>query len=225
LPCYVDYPELPRGVSRGLNHFLDHVRSFFPEDLRVRINISTTHKYKGLEERMVVILDAVERSYPLIHSDWVFSRIHGDDLEKITSEERRLLYVALTRAISKLVVLSFKRNVSPFLQELEGHHPLEELDWEEYPPFQIGEATSLVVKVGGGGTYEIRDRLRSLGYRWQPAGWPAWEKSFPVENFSVDLLRAEAWAAAANGVDVRIFDETETLVEAYAVSQGQWERR
>lgn len=53
-------------------------------------------------------MDAVARSYPLIHPDWVFSRVLGDSLEKIICEERRLLYVAMTRAAEKLVITTDK---------------------------------------------------------------------------------------------------------------------
>ena len=91
--------------------------------MKERISISTAHKYKGLEKPMVIVLDAVARSYPLIHPDWAFSRVLGDSPEKITKEERRLFYVALTRAIEKLVIITDGRSKSPFLEELERRHP------------------------------------------------------------------------------------------------------
>lgn len=53
--------------GRGIDRFLSHVRSFFPTGLRERVTISTAHKYKGLEKSVVIVLDAVARSYPLIH--------------------------------------------------------------------------------------------------------------------------------------------------------------
>ena len=46
--------------------------------LSEKISISTTHKYKGLEKAIVIILDAFERNYPLIHPEWVFFRIFGE---------------------------------------------------------------------------------------------------------------------------------------------------
>jgi len=48
--------------------------SFYSYDA---ICISTTHRFKGLEEPAVIVLDAVQRSYPLIHPHWVFPRIFG----------------------------------------------------------------------------------------------------------------------------------------------------
>jgi DNA helicase-4 len=119
LPCFVNFQDQVAGNGRGLARFLDLVRSFFPSGLRERISISTAHKYKGLEKPMVIVLDLVARSYPLIHPDWAFSRILGDSPQKITEEERRLLYVALTRAVDTLVVFTEGRGKSPFLDELE----------------------------------------------------------------------------------------------------------
>ena len=100
--------------NSGLERYLELVRTFFPKDLRKRIAISTVHKYKGLEKPMVIVLDAVARSYPLIHPDWIFSRIIGDSPEKIIEEERRLFYVALTRAVERLVIITDQGFISLF---------------------------------------------------------------------------------------------------------------
>ena len=119
LPWFVNYQEPDISQERGLDRYGELIRSFFPEGLKQRITISTAHKYKGLERRMVIVLDAVERSYPLIHPDWIFSRILGDSLDTITSEERRLFYVALTRASDCLVIFTDKRRISPFLEDIQ----------------------------------------------------------------------------------------------------------
>ena len=232
LPCYIHYPEMPKGSNRGLEHFLDHIRSFFPEELASRINISTSHKYKGLEKSMVIIIDALESSYPLIHSDWVFSRVHGDNLESITMEEKRLFYVALTRAVERLIILYFDKSKSPFLAEIEGDYCINDLDWEKYRPFQVGQTTSLTIKIGTAvgfekeGTRPIKDRIRSADYRWNPGDytWPHWVKSYPAENFTIDKLKSEPWALVANGIEVRIVDETEELKEVYVVTNQEWSK-
>jgi DNA helicase-4 len=78
IPWFVNYQDLEEDGSRGLERYLNMVRKYFPKGLRELITISTSHKYKGLEKPMVIVLDAVTRSYPLIHPDWAFSRILGD---------------------------------------------------------------------------------------------------------------------------------------------------
>jgi DNA helicase-4 len=49
----------------------------------------------------VIVLDAVKRSYPLIHPNWVFLRVFGDSIDSIEDEERRLFYVATTSRLLK----------------------------------------------------------------------------------------------------------------------------
>ena len=227
LPWFINYQDQVGGGARGLTRYLDLVRSFFPKCLKERISISTAHKYKGLEKLMVIVLDAVARSYPLIHPDWAFSRILGDSLEKITKEERRLLYVTLTRAVDTLVIITEGRSKSPFLEELERKQPLSAINWANYPPIR-GLTTRLVVKVGnqerrgGGPTFAIKDLLKAAGYEWQSTGWPGWAKSFPAEGFNLEALKSEVWAEPADGIELRIFDDTETLTSRFLINEGNW---
>ena len=173
------------------------------------------------------MLDAVARSYPLIHPDWAFSRILGDSPDKITKEERRLLYVALTRAVKMLVIFTDGQNKSPFLEELERKQALRVIECKEFPPVR-GSTTRLIVKVGNqerrgvGPTFAIKDQLRATGYQWQSRGWPAWAKSFPAEGFSLDTLKSEIWAGSADGLEIQVFDDTETLAARYFVDEGHW---
>lgn len=227
LPWFVNYQDLAGNDGRGLTRYLDLIRSFFPKGLKERITVSTAHKYKGLEKPMVIVLDAVARSYPLIHPDWAFSRVLGDSPEKIAKEERRLLYVALTRAVETLVIITDGRSKSPFLEELEQRQPPEPISWADYPPVR-GETTRLVVKVGnqdrrgGAPTIAIKDLLKASGYQWQSTGWPGWAKSFPAEGFRLETIKTEVWAQSANGIDVRIFDDTEALAARFLIDAGHW---
>ena len=217
------------GDGRGLDRYLDLVHSFFPKDLKERISKSTVHKYKGLEKSMVIVLDAVARRYPLIHPNWVFSRILGDSPEKIVEEERRIFYVALTRAVDTLVVVTEEGSKSPFLEELENTKPLTAIKWADYPPVR-GLATHLVVIVGNqerrgsAPTIDVKDPLRASGYGYQKQSnfGPVWEKSFPVEGFRIETLKSEVWAKPADGIVIRIFDYTETLVGQYLIDDGNW---
>jgi len=227
LPWFVNFRDQSAGSSRGLARYLDLVRSFIPNDLRDRISISTAHKYKGLEKPMVIVLDLVARSYPLIHPDWAFSRILGDSPQKITEEERRLLYVAMTRAADTLVVFTEGRSKSPFLEELERAIHLAAVKWADFPPLR-GLTTRLVVKVGNqerrgsAPTFAIKDFLKASGYQWQSNSWPGWAKSFPAEGFGIDTLKSEVWSGPSDGIDVRIFDETDKMVAHFLVDSGNW---
>ncbi len=179
LPWYISLRGEARRDGRDHWRFLDTVRSILPGNDE-KINISTVHKYKGLDEAVVIIPDAVARSYPLIHPDWVFSRILGETPETIVAEERRLFYVALTRAVDTLIIITDGRNRSPFLDELE--HTIDPVDWADFP-CPPSDTARLVVKIGNlefrgsSPTHAIRDLLKAAGYRWQSTSWPAWVKS------------------------------------------------
>lgn len=84
-----------------------------------KVNILTIHKAKGLEWNTVYIADCTEGSFPLRARNGGISM--PEDLIKSTSseadehfaEERRLMYVALTRARQNLVLSYSKRHFSP----------------------------------------------------------------------------------------------------------------
>lgn len=108
----------------------------------------------------MIVLDAVFRSYPLIHPDWAFSRVFGDSLEKIVDEERRLFYVALTRAVNTLFLVTEGQSKSAFLEEIARAKPIAP-------------------------TIAIKDFLKAAGYQWQSSGWTGWAKSFPAQGFNI----------------------------------------
>ena len=226
-----------RFRGQKLDKFLVSIRSFFPKGIQERVTVSTAHQYKGLEKSMVIVLDAGVRSYPLIHPNWVFSRILGESLGKIIEEERRLLYVALTRAVQTLVIFTDEQQKSPFLKELDGQQVVRSIDWDEFPPPARDSSIRLVVQVGNQEshgsrpTYTIKDSLRAAGYQWQSKkSWAhgrkelgAWAKSFPVKEFNLEILKSEVWANGVDGIDVRVYDEAESSVVAqYLVNDGTW---
>ena len=227
MPWFINFREHGQGESRGLSSYLDLLRSLFSKGLSDCITISTAHKFKGLEKPVVVVMDAVARSYPLIHPDWAFSRILGDSPEKIAKEERRLFYVALTRAVDKLFIITERQSISPFIEEMSKGIRLARLDWSQYPAIK-SKSARLLVQVGnqeGRGispTYAIKDQLKASGYQWQSTGWTGWTKGFQAVGFEISRIQQEVWASAADGIEVRILDETECLVAKYFVDAGNW---
>lgn len=75
------------------------------KDSRGLITLSTIHSSKGLEFNNVYIIDAI---------DGVLPSAEADDLE----EERRLFYVAMTRAKDSLTILRYKDCKMPFVGAL-----------------------------------------------------------------------------------------------------------
>lgn len=226
LPWYVNYDAIRASKKNGLNTYGELIRSYFPVEIRDRISTSTAHKYKGLQNDAVIIVDALFRRYPLIHPDWIFTRVLGDDIEKIISEERRLFYVALTRAVDTLIILTEENNISPFLQDVLKRQELQDIAWENFPPIK-DENSRLTVRVGNfnrhnnSATFAIKDQLKASGYRWDSRN-KVWQKSFLEEGFSVDSLQKSIWSPLASETIVRIVDEHESLVGQYVIKSGQW---
>ncbi|MBF0259048.1 MAG: UvrD-helicase domain-containing protein [Desulfamplus sp.] len=230
IPWFINYPQEIEG-TKGLSRFIDYIRTFFPKGLKERISISTSHKYKGLEKPMVIILDAVLRSYPLIHPDWVFSRILGDNIENIAEEERRLFYVALTRAVEQLVIITDGKIRTPFIDDLMQKEQLKTIEWSQYQPISdIDQACQcIIVKIvnessfdkEGTGTYAIKDQLKSSGYRWNSKD-KVWEKSFPLTGFAAKFLKNEIWGDHAKEIEIKIHNESEQLLAHYYVNFIEW---
>lgn len=206
---YVNYTASERRVTDGLDRFLGHVRSFLPEEDRERVSISTTHRYKGLEQDAVIILDGIEGSYPLIHPSWVFTRVFGDTFIEIEAAERRLFYVAVTRARQSLVILTEQRRPSPYLADIESREHLAAIDWAELPAVSGGGDPRVEVRVYD--AYEARDQLKGLGYRWN-AQHRYWARSLAADGFNPELLLGQEWAIRAGRVVV-IGESGETLLD------------
>lgn len=98
------------------------------------VNVMTVHASKGLEFPFVFIVNLVEQRFPSqrrgdpieIPSGLIKDRVEGDPKDHHLEEERRLFYVAMTRAKRGLFLLSAedyggtrKRKRSRFLTELD----------------------------------------------------------------------------------------------------------
>lgn len=82
------------------------------------ITFSTAHRAKGKQWDTVFVVDPHAGSFPLLYADSIeLFRFFGDSLEQAEVDERRLFYVAITRAKERLVFLTETRRdeESPYL--------------------------------------------------------------------------------------------------------------
>jgi DNA helicase-4 len=193
LPWYVDHRRGRSAQGDELQAFVEHLRSFLPEEDRDRIRASTVHGFKGLEADGIILLDALAGSYPLIHPAWMFLRVFGDSVESIVDEERRLFYVGLTRARRALAIVTESGRVSPFLEATETLERLERLQWSALQPVPSLDGARLDIRVHD--AYDVRDQLKNVGYRWSPDG-SFWRKHVLAEAFSFEALLEEPWASS-----------------------------
>mgnify|MGYP001441768034 FL=1 len=148
-----------------------------------------------MEASTVILIDAKNRRYPFIHPNWVFNQILGETQEKIINEERRLFYVALTRAENFLYIITEDGDETPFLNNIN----VKKINWEEYPPKALDNSL-FVVKIGNQEeigtepTFQIREFLKANFYIWEPIGdWECWQKTTPVESFKISKIQDENW--------------------------------
>ena len=208
LPWYVSYDK-SNHVSDGIVRFLELVRSFLPEEDRARVTVSTAHGFKGLEAESVVIVDAVEGSYPLIHPNWVFLRVFGDSLAGLVDEERRLFYVATTRAMESVAYVTENTRRAPFIADMQKHCQMSSTAWNDLAPAASIDGARLEIRVFN--AYETKDALRSLKYRWNAQG-KYWYRTAPAEGFSLASLLSQPWASGK--VKIEVYSEQGDLVHA-----------
>lgn len=209
-----DLSSRPKGdPSSELDGFLKHLRRFLPVDDRSRVTISTTHKYKGREAEAVILLDAIKSRYPLIHPNWVFHRVFGDNIHNIEQEERRLFYVALTRAKHDLVLLTEDGRQSPYLETIRRRAQLSDISWVSVPPAPSPDGPQIVIRVFD--AFDVKDELKNQKYRFEGKA-KCWHKAVPEEGFSIDALKGQAWLRP--GVRVEVYSENDELL--FTVSSG-----
>lgn len=85
------------------------------QDAKVGIFLTTAHSSKGLEYDTVYLMDVYDGQFP--GSDAVEARGRKQNMDLI-QEERRLFYVAMTRAKNHLNILSIMGKSSSFVDEI-----------------------------------------------------------------------------------------------------------
>lgn len=89
-----------------------------PGSLEDSILAMTAHRSKGQEAHTVIILDATQKQFPKVHPDNLLFGLFGVTPHAVLEEERRLFYVAITRAEQRLFILTEKGTQSPYLESI-----------------------------------------------------------------------------------------------------------
>ena len=220
----------PGGGAVPLDRYLRSLRERLPASVRERLSISTAHGFKGNQSDVVIVLDATERNYPLIHPNWIFSRVLGESESAIVDEFRRLFYVALTRAKTELFLLTEGNRRSPFLNEISSQSSLADINWDGFPPV-LQDDEWLVVKVLG--AYEaikpLIAGLKADGYRYRDmsrsGGERTWDRAFRMADLDRDFLITSPWMTQAidtgtTGVKVKFFDGLDRLRAEGEITDG-----
>ena len=108
-------------IGKGDDYYNSESNGQRPENA---VSIFSVHQSKGREADNVILLHMVQDdnfSFPAVDKE--SKLIEPVKLNKINhlEEERRLFYVAITRASKNLDILTQSNNMSPFVREIETH--------------------------------------------------------------------------------------------------------
>ena len=107
---------------------LDYLRMLVsapPEPSSEGLILSTVHSSKGLEYETVYLLDVLDGILPAV------TEPKGPEEERRYQEERRLFYVAMTRAKDHLYLFSCLDRSSAFIRELRRELPVEKTEEDD----------------------------------------------------------------------------------------------
>ena len=116
-------PEIDVLVLARYGFLLDEVIELPLNEPRLKVRYMTVHKAKGLEADYAVVLGVVSgrHGFPAeIHDDPLLGLVLANKGDFPHAEERRLFYVALTRARIKTFILTAEDQRSVFVDELES---------------------------------------------------------------------------------------------------------
>ncbi|MBQ3433048.1 ATP-dependent helicase [Candidatus Saccharibacteria bacterium] len=93
------------GLTRGLKWGLERMGVMSAEEFDAKVRVMTMHKSKGLEAEVVIILEADEGVIPKLHPDTLLYGMFGETLNVALDDQKRLFYVAMTRAKRRLYII------------------------------------------------------------------------------------------------------------------------
>jgi DNA helicase-4 len=130
-----------RGFHVGIdNETITYTPNINQKTQKMTAKFMTVHKSKGLEADIVILIncDSGIHGFPSdISDDPVLNLVLSDADQFPNGEERRLFYVAITRARETVYLVVDRNNKSKFISELEGE--TEELESKRCPKCKNGD--------------------------------------------------------------------------------------
>lgn len=98
-----------------------------------KVRVLTAHKSKGLEAKVVFVLNVIKDTYGFpceMEDSSIYDTARENYPEqKQLDEERRLFYVAMTRAREELIIYTWEPHVSDFICEIAKYSQVERLSY------------------------------------------------------------------------------------------------
>lgn len=116
---YIDLNSFYLRLKRTITTF----KILTAEEFDQKVEIMTMHRAKGLEADTVIILEADDGIIPSYHQDTRLFEIFGETTTVALNDQKRLFYVALTRAKHRLYILHRQQKNTTrdgFIRDLDG---------------------------------------------------------------------------------------------------------
>ncbi len=112
-------------VTNNSKFTIEGNKIIYKKNSNINIKYLTVHRSKGLEESNVIIINLTNKKtgFPnKITDDKILKYVTCKEDDYPLAEERRLMYVALTRTKNKTYLLTPEKNESEFIKEIKKNH-------------------------------------------------------------------------------------------------------
>ncbi len=114
-----DFEDINKSIAFKSTNNGD-ILYFSRGNVTLELKYMTVHKAKGLEADIVILINCKSGTYGFpseVADDQILSLLLSKSDQFENSEERRLFYVALTRAKENVFLITKKHNISKFVKE------------------------------------------------------------------------------------------------------------
>jgi len=187
---YDDYDK--ESLSRFEKDFKAQYRNKIQGvDVDNDISFMSVNSSKGLESDIVVILETDIGRFPIFHPDNYLYEVFGESEQKAIDEQKRLFYVALTRAKEKVYIVH-KNGYICSEQERRGDF-LNYLGIDSIPKFDKPAFMTIEKQILEG----YRTKIRATSIDFRPNKFNPENVDIFVETTNLDTVRQ--WNAFPNG--------------------------
>jgi DNA helicase-4 len=178
------------------------------------VDVSTVHNYKGQEADVVILL---ADNFPLLHPHRVIYEVFGDTEAAIKEDERRLLYVGITRAKQALYFLTGIKERS---DGLEKSLTLKPGSWTDFPAVgtHIESSDKRMITLQGWATSSFKEHLKVSGFKYSGPPLRRWERMLLARESTegaIETILAAPWFPASpleDELTIQVLDSGNTVL-------------
>lgn len=173
-------------ISDGYKEDLARFETIFKEryqkylknvDFENKLTFATVNTSKGLEADVVILLESDIGRFPIFHPDNYLYEVFGDTEQKALDEQKRLFYVAITRAKEKIYILHTNNLVGDDASDKDF---LKMMELDNHPRYQKESFLSLETKIKHNGVNK-RVKIDAIKIRFAP-------DRYRPESYTITIL-------------------------------------